>query len=179
MSFLDNAGLSRLWGKVMARRRALTASEYDALSDTEKNADVVYMVPETGGSSGSLTQELVILDSGTSIFGSWSIVLPGNLTSHAAVFVRIECSESFSVSTTNENGYPINAYPPCITLMSWPLCEIYQSGRFQPLCFTVANNGSYEYDPYPLITNDSTLLINTNGVNDPDVTIDYTVYALG
>lgn len=60
MGFLDNAGLTRLWAKIKAlvgipTKRALTQAEYEALSEEEKAADVLYLITDGNGGGGSVT----------------------------------------------------------------------------------------------------------------------------
>lgn len=55
MGYLDENGLRYLWGKVTGRSlpiRAVSKADYEALSEEEKNADVVYVVPDGGGPGG-------------------------------------------------------------------------------------------------------------------------------
>lgn len=55
MGYLDENGLRYLWSKVTGRSlpiRAVSKADYEALSEEEKNADVVYVVPDGGGPGG-------------------------------------------------------------------------------------------------------------------------------
>lgn len=54
MGFLDEAGLRRLWDRVKGLvgipiKRALTQAEYEALSEAEKTANVVYIITDDNG----------------------------------------------------------------------------------------------------------------------------------
>lgn len=55
MGYLDENGLRYLWSKVTGRSlpiRAVSKADYEALPEEEKNADVVYIVPDGGGPGG-------------------------------------------------------------------------------------------------------------------------------
>lgn len=55
MGYLDENGLRYLWSKVTGRSlpiRAVSKADYEALPEEEKNADVVYVVPDGGGPGG-------------------------------------------------------------------------------------------------------------------------------
>jgi len=55
VGYLDENGLRYLWSKVTGRSlpiRAVSKADYEALPEEEKNADVVYIVPDGGGPGG-------------------------------------------------------------------------------------------------------------------------------
>lgn len=75
MGYLDNAGLAHLWGKikgyVSTPTKTLTQAEYNALSEEEKQADILYAITDDGGSSGGGASTGEVYSTEETQIGTW------------------------------------------------------------------------------------------------------------
>lgn len=75
MGYLDNAGLAHLWGKikgyVSTPTKTLTQAEYDALTEAEKQADILYAITDDGGSAGGGTSTGEVYSTEEQRIGTW------------------------------------------------------------------------------------------------------------